>query len=459
MAEAPARAATLEPVPDALYPASQPASPAPWPAVHLSYDGAFARAGLFLAFAVAILARFYRLGDIPLGLHPAEEAFRQTASAVIHQGWAGLWSEATLGQPVGFAYWLAGLTYVLGDSLAAVRLLSAWVGLATLGMFYLFCRSLFGTRAALLGSMLLALCTWHLGYSRLALPVTSLLLLELVTLYLLMLAFGERGATTRRKRLFVLAGLSFGTAAYTHNAFFIFAVVVIALWVRELLSGRHPLAALSRSSLMFFITALIVALPYLASLAGSWGQVVDEVRAIDVSSSPGYQDVRGVTEHTRYILGNVGGTAMALLWRPGMAEGEEGSGRRILDPATALLAVLGLAVALYGWRERRHALILIIAAMVVVAVGLTREPGMYGRLIVALPAVFAAAGVALDRVLVWMTGRVPRSNVYAVYAVLVAFVAVYNLLSYFGSPVGPGDGLWAQAAGHEGPAGLASNIR
>jgi len=84
---------------------------------------------------------------------------------------------------------------------------------------------------------------------------------------------------------------------------------------------------------------------------------------------------------------------------------------------------------------------------------------MYGRLIVALPAVFAAAGVALDRVLVWMTGRVPRSNVYAVYAVLVAFVAVYNLLSYFGSPVGPGDGLWAQAAGHEGPAGLASNIR
>jgi hypothetical protein len=78
---------------------------------------------------------------------------------------------------------------------------------------------------------------------------------------------------------------------------------------------------------------------------------------------------------------------------------------------------------------------------------------------VAAPAVFAAAGVALDRILVWMTGRVPRPGVYAVYAVLVVFVAAYNLLSYFGSPVGPDDGLWARAAQHQGPAGLASNIR
>ena len=41
-----------------------------------------------------------------------------------------------------------------------------------------------------------------------------------------------------------------------------------------------------------------------------------------------------------------------------------------------------------------------------------------------------------------MKGRVPDAAVYGLGASAVAFVGIYNLTSYFGSPLGAGDLLW-----------------
>ena len=393
-----------------------------------------ADATVTLGFAVAVFARFYRLGDIPPRLHHAEDAFRRATLQVLDHGWIGLWSAATEGQPAALAYWNAAWMRLLGESATALRLPAAALGLATVAMFYVLSRLLFGKRAAVLGSLLLALSAWHLGYSRLALPINALLLLELLALYLLFRAFGPVGDPVSRRRLLVLAGLSFGAGIYTHNTFFVLLLVVLAFWVRELLAGETPLGELKRKAIAFFVPALAVALPYLGYVALDAGDFSAQVRATAVSATPAYKEVHGVTEQSRYVLGNVGRTAKALVWRSGAGD----QMRRLLDPATALLAVLGLVGALWRWRDRRHLFVLIMIAVAVVGVGLTADHGMYGRLVVALPAVYMSAGLALEWLLVLLKGRAPIAARYAVVAAVVAFAAAYNISAYYGGPLGPG---------------------
>ena len=63
---------------------------------------------------------------------------------------------------------------------------------------------------------------------------------------------------------------------------------------------------------------------------------------------------------------------------------------------------------------------------------------------------FASAGYAFDGLLVLMKGRVSQVAAYVVVALVIAFVAFYNLRSYHDSPVGPGDTLWAQVVPQSG---------
>ena len=400
-----------------------------WP-----FQWPLADAAVTLGFAVAVFARFYGLADIPPRLHHAEDAFRRAALQVLDHGWIGLWSAATEGQPAGLAYWNAAWMRLLGDSVTALRLPAAAVGLATLAMFYVLSRLLFGKRAAVLGSLLMALSAWHLGYSRLALPVNALLLLELVALYLLFRGFGQENGPAKERRLLAMAGLSFGAGIYMHNAFFVVLLVVVAFWVRELLAGETVLGELKRKGVVFLVPALAVALPYLGYVALEAGDFSAQVRATAVSATPAYKEAHGVTEQSRHVLGNVGRTGKAMVWRSGA--GDQTS--RLLDPATALLAVLGLIAALWRWRDRRHLFVLVMIGVAVVGVGLTAEHGMYGRLIVALPAAYMSAGLALDWILVLLKGRAPVAAGYAVVAALVAFAAAYNLSAYYGSPLGLG---------------------
>ena len=330
---------------------------------------------------------------------------------------------------------------MFGDSTVALRLPSAAIGVATVGAFYLFCRGFIGPRAATLGSLLLGLSMWHLHYSRAALPSVLLPLAALATTYLLYQALSERRDSSRQRRLLLLAGLAFGAGAYTHNAFFIFAAAVLALWAREFLAGEQSPNEVFSKCMTFFVPALLVATPYLATLTANSGQVLEQVRTVAVSRAPEYQERQGVPDQTRYLLWNTVKTAGAVYWR---REAGDGS-RRLLDPVTGLLAGLGLLVGLRRWRDRWHFFLLALIVAAVVTGALTREAGTYGRMTVAMPAIFAYAGLALDGLLQLMKGRLTQVAAYAVVAAMFLFVAAFNLSSYFSHPLGVNQVLWAMA--------------
>ena len=398
-----------------------------------SRPGIFLYAAVALVFALAAFVRLVDLGATPNGLVGSESDVGVAVSSVLDGRAVGLWSEAAGGQPTGFVYALAGWAGVFGEGIASLRFLSALLGLAAVALFFVYCRALFGPRAALLGATLLAVSLWHVGYSRLALPIGALVLLQLAASYLLLTALKSQG----RLRSFALAGAVFGAAVYTHNAFYVFAVVVGLWWARELLAGEHAVAVVWSRCAAFLAAALIVAAPYAWSLAADRDEAGDRLGAVWLSNTAEYAAQPGLMEQWRFEMRNIVSTAAAL---PLRAEEEA---RRLLDPATALLAAAGLMAALWRWRRRENFHLWSTLAAAVVVVGLTRDDGIYGRLIVALPAVYAAAGYAFDGLLDLMRGRVAPAVSLAVAALLLAGAGAYNVRAWYDDPIGPDDSRWA----------------
>ena len=111
-------------------------------------------------------------------------------------------------------------------------------------------------------------------------------------------------------------------------------------------------------------------------------------------------------DQLRTVTGNVVNTGRALVWSTSSDEFEQGGGR-IVDPLTGLLVLIGLLVCVRRWREDSCGALLVLLAIAVVGVGLTRQEGMFGRLVIGAPIAFALAGVAADWLLGWVKGRVP----------------------------------------------------
>ncbi len=429
--------AVVAPAPAAPRPAAVAASP-PSPAVPAVGSGhsivIYAAVALFLA--IAVFARMAEIGSYPDGFVGSEAEVRDAVTGILDGRSVVLWSEAAGGQPTGFVYLLAAWSGAFGKSVASLRLVSALLGLVAVAMFFVYCRALFGTRAAVLGAMLMSVSLWHIGYSRLALPVGALVLLQLAASYLLLAALKSDG----RPRSFALAGAVFGAAAYTHNAFYVFAVAVALWWARELLAGEREVAVVVRRCAAFLAAALVVAMPYVWSLASHSDEAGTRLDAIRLSSSAEYVEQPGLMERWRFAMRSIVSTAATLPLRA------DGDARRLLDPATALLAAAGLLAALWRWRRRENFHLWSTLAATVVVVGLTRDDGMYGRLIVALPAVYAAAGYAFDSLLDLMRGRITPAVSLAAAWLILAAAGVYNVQAYYDAPPAAEDPRWARAS-------------
>ena len=407
-------------------------------------------AAVSLVFAVAVFVRFYGLGDIPAELLPVEEAVRAAVTGIRLEGWTGMWVAGADAQPAGFAYLLAAWGSITGEGVSALRGLSAALGISTVGVFYLFCRYSFGARVALMATVLLAFSGWHLVYARITAPGALTALLVLVAAYTMLLALDEAPEGRLQRGLLAVSGGCFAATLFVSSAFLVFVPVVLFWWGREVLAGEYPIGEVLRRSRAFFVPAGIVALTFVV-VAGGPGRVVRELGSVTVFTTDVYHEQNDVTEQTRHILANTGRTVQALLWKPG-----DGGGR-LLDPLTALLAAIGFIAGGWRLRERKHYIVWAMLAGTVLAAGFTTDSGLYGRLTVALPAVFVLAAVTLDWLIVRLEGRATTIGAYAVVAALVGLSSMYSLVSFYGDWSESRPQLWAGAVSREGEGGIPLN--
>lgn len=164
------------------------------------------------------ILRFYRLGDIPAGLHRDEAFLGYNAYSILktardmNGNFLPINLQSFLYSPGGYAYLSIPFIALFGLSAFAVRFASALFGTCTVILVYFLVRELFGqssrnSKLALAASFLMAISPWNINLSRTAtenIPVTFFILLSTL-LYLLWIR--------RDKPIFVF--LSFASFAIT----------------------------------------------------------------------------------------------------------------------------------------------------------------------------------------------------------------------------------------------------
>jgi 4-amino-4-deoxy-L-arabinose transferase-like glycosyltransferase len=243
-----------------------------------------ALAVLVLVLLVTAVLRLPNLPTIPPGLHFDEAANALLTGDIAFRDYRPVFISSYTGKEVLFFYLAAGVMAGVGESLFALRLTAAFIGLLTVAATYWAgCELLRDRRVALLAATILAVSFWHLLFSRLGFRAISQPLLQALTVAMLL-----RGLRREDWRWLAGAGVMLGLAAYTYLAVRIFPILLLLACLPLLWHGRRRWAQLG----VVGIIALLVASPLLLYFANDpaafWvriGQVAPGVETLSVGEA------------------------------------------------------------------------------------------------------------------------------------------------------------------------------
>ncbi len=223
-----------------------------------------ALAFMVLCLLVAAALRLPDLPSLPPGVHYDEAANGVLAGDIGLRGERPIFIPSYTGKEPLFFYLAGGLMRAVGESVFALRLTAAYIGILTVAATYWLGREMLADRRiALLAAALLAVSFWHVLFSRLGFRAISEPLLQA-----LMVAALFRGLRSGRWLWFSAAGVLLGLTGYTYLAARLFPVLLLVaalplLLDRDTARERWPQVALMAG------VALLVAAPLLLYFAGN----------------------------------------------------------------------------------------------------------------------------------------------------------------------------------------------
>ncbi|MCB8923253.1 MAG: glycosyltransferase family 39 protein [Ardenticatenaceae bacterium] len=187
---------------------------------------------MLLALLTAVALRLPNLPEAPPGLHYDEAANGILSANIGLRGDHPIFIASYTGKEVLFFYLAGGLMRLLGDSIFALRLTAAFVGLLTISATYWLGRELGLKReVVIIAASLLAVSFWHVLFSRLGFRAITQPLLQALTLAALL-----RGLRRKQWGWLLLAGLFLGLTAYTYLAARLFPILLLLAALPLLLS-------------------------------------------------------------------------------------------------------------------------------------------------------------------------------------------------------------------------------
>ncbi len=379
-------------------------------------------AALLTVLSAAAAFRFYRLHELPVGLHYDEAANGILAGEIARGLKTPLFIPSYTGKEVLFFYWAALWMKALGVTTFTLRLAAATLGVTTVGATVWALYELlhdFPDRVwiALTAAALLAVSFWHVLLSRYGFRAIAQPLLQAVTVAALW--HGIR-LTPLQPRLpeqvawHLLAGLFCGLTAYTYLAARAFPIpLAAAIGTLILVDRRHRRGRLTQA-LIFVGTATLA----LAPLAYYWmthpGSFTTRARQVAANS---WADAwRGVLACLQMLF--LKGDPYIRFNLPE---------RPLFHPVVAALFLLGVGTAI--WRLRQ-------------SIGKSGSPRQLAAtvfLLVLLPVMLLPSALATDEITpsnLRAVGLLPF--VYAFPALGVAtLAALLRRLGHFGARVVP----------------------
>ncbi len=430
---------------------------------------------VLVLFVVALLLRVYMLSPFLPAMHGDEGEMGLLARLALYGPGNGLgdrplayFRTGFLDHPTLFHYIQAGALALFGDNIVSLKLLSAFFGALCAPTIYAIGRFGWGRAAGLAGGWLLAVSHLHIHYSRIALNnIETVWLVSLLVLLAVMAwALGEIPRQERvaahaadstdapvlevdiandlqpippqdegRLTIFILLGLVVGLSQYFYYGSRLLALLAIPymllLWRTRRATIEQVILA-GMSSLLAFLPLMVF---YFDNLA----PFINRMRGVSVFNPEGLMHTLGgdaawpndipvllleqIERNLRFFMQNGDRSAFYVTDIPAF------------DLITVALFWLGLGVLLTQWRRFPAQSVLLWFVLGVFFGGVMTNDAPNGpRLIVAVPAVFLAAGAGVQIFYdllryIWAGGRVQMG--LAAGALLAALTLQMNYEDYF----------------------------
>lgn len=229
---------------------------------------------LSLIVLLAIVLRFYKLGDIPPSLNWDETAHGYNAYSILKTGRDEYGNTFPLSfrsfddyKPPLYTYLVVPSVAIFGLTDFAVRFPSAAIGVLAVLVTYLMVYELFKNKfIALLSAFFLCISPWHLQFSRVAFETNSAVFWSVLGTWAFL-----RGV--KSEKIKILAWMSFAAFSFGANLFMyhnsrvfipLYTIVLIFLFRKKLLSNKKYLVI---PALITFIYVLVL-IPIITSISG-----------------------------------------------------------------------------------------------------------------------------------------------------------------------------------------------
>jgi 4-amino-4-deoxy-L-arabinose transferase-like glycosyltransferase len=354
----------------------------------------FVLAGILLA---ATFLRVVALDDYPVALHNDEMTCMIEARGFLGKG-PGLFGVGWFNCP-NLGFFLTSLPLrVLGQTLFALRLGSAILGLLSLVAVYLIARRLFGVRPAMLLLIMTTPFHWHLHYSRTGFHYMQAASLTAIAIWLFVLAFDRRSPA-----LFGCAGVVTGIACQTYYAAWLTPIILVTWVASRALSDRAHVKTAMKGlvvTIVFLVVTLAPLLSFYAEMPDYATSRPSNVFLFSEYNKHHVADAYGTTDSRRLLVKNAGRLLGFFFGGFGDSAHQYGLQHQFIDPFLLLFFTSGLAYSLTLIRTPGGQLLWIWFLGTVIAGGLlTIDAPFSPRLIGISPIVMLFPALLIDWIL------------------------------------------------------------
>jgi len=354
---------------------------------------------VFLGAAVMLL---WRLGSLPGG-YSANENATLGASLSVHSIWDKLFDAP-------FYVVVHALTYITPHDLLATRLASAMVAWVGLVLFCVLAYRWFGTRAALIGTILFGCSNWFLHVGRLGVPQV---------MFLGVIALVACGVWIREKRagIAVILGLTLaGGLLYTPGMAWFVVLGLIWQWKHIDAAFRKHLGSVTIGAVIFLATLvpLVWRFYHTPSLIKTWLQLP------------------ATWNQPLHFLHNLIDVPLAFFVRSPVNPEQWLGNLAILDIFNIIMFGLGAYIFCKYFKLARVKLVVGLAIVGSVVIAITGTVPLTALVPFAFMVITAGADYVLE---VWLHvfPRNPLARWLGInlFGLVIAMACVYNLRAYF----------------------------
>ena len=372
------------------------------------------------------IVRLYNLDTLPPGLWFDEaDNIDQALQVVRDPGSLDVYIAFT-NLPSTFVALVALVIKAAGVSITTARLVAVAFGVAGIVAIFLMLRHMAGTAAGLIGAFLTATMRWDINFSRIGMHGIAMPFFAALTAWLTYRAMRSERATG-----FALAGMAMGMGMWFYTPFRLFPLVMGFALAHRFAFDRQGRRRLLLNAGVMAAFMLIVTLPINQFALNHSEEFFSRTRAVAITAHVPDDELAGAVwenflRHMKmfHIKGDPNG-------RHNIPDAP------MLDMASGLLMLAGLAVAAARWRDARFAIlpVWVVAMLMPGVMTIPWEGPQALRSITVTPAVIALIAIAValgwDR-LRGMGIAIARWAAPVALAALLTGIAYANINAYFG---------------------------